>query len=43
MEISLKSILNNTEFTGDLLVNQFKLNDYAIGEHIFQFNMGKIK
>ena len=35
MQISLKSILKNIEFTGDLLVNQFQLNDYAIGDVSF--------
>ena len=35
MEISLKSILKNIEFTGDLLVNQIQLNDYAIGDVSF--------
>ena len=32
LELSLKSILNNIEFTGSVLVNQLMLNDIQIGD-----------
>ena len=36
LELSLKSILNNIEFTGSVLVNQLVLNDIQIGDLTFK-------
>ena len=36
LDLRLKSILNNIEFTGSVLVNQLKLNDIQIGDLTFK-------
>ena len=43
LDLSLKSILNNIEFTGSVLVNQLMLNDIQIGDLTFKSDWEGIK
>ena len=43
LDLSLKSILNNIEFTGSILANQLMLNDIQIGDLTFKSDWKGIK
>ena len=43
LDLRLKSILNNIEYTGSVLVNQLKLNDIQIGDLTFKSDWEDLK